>query len=179
MTNHGYELHAARFLPTNGLDLRSWISRDPLDNAEMSQGPNLYAYVLNNPLRYVDPTGLNYTVINRGHVWVIVDNPNSPSGASAYDFGPDPSQLADLGKGNLWPFRSPGRWRKTDCPDDVPTPRGIDPEYETTPETDAAMIKAFDAKVDAQNENYSLLYNCWVAPWMVINSVPRVPSNYD
>ena len=35
-----------------------WISRDPLDNAEMLQGPNLYAYVSNNPINGFDPYGL-------------------------------------------------------------------------------------------------------------------------
>jgi RHS repeat-associated protein len=35
-----------------------WLSRDPLENAEMSQGPNLYAYVLNNPVNLTDILGL-------------------------------------------------------------------------------------------------------------------------
>ncbi len=39
-------------------ELGRWISRDPLDNAEMLQGPNLYAYVANNPISWVDPLGL-------------------------------------------------------------------------------------------------------------------------
>jgi len=38
--------------------LGRWISRDPLANAEMRQGPNLYAYVLNDPICRVDPLGL-------------------------------------------------------------------------------------------------------------------------
>jgi len=35
-----------------------WLSRDPLRNAEATEGPNLYAYVGNNPVNYVDPEGL-------------------------------------------------------------------------------------------------------------------------
>jgi RHS repeat-associated protein len=35
-----------------------WLSRDPLKNAEMSQGPNLYQYVQNEPLNRTDPLGL-------------------------------------------------------------------------------------------------------------------------
>ena len=35
-----------------------WISRDPLENAEMSQGPNLYSYVTNDPVNGVDLLGL-------------------------------------------------------------------------------------------------------------------------
>ncbi len=35
-----------------------WLSRDPLPYAEMRQGPNLYDYVTNDPLRFIDPFGL-------------------------------------------------------------------------------------------------------------------------
>jgi RHS repeat-associated protein len=35
-----------------------WLSRDPLRNAEQAQGPSLYAYVRNNPVNLVDPSGL-------------------------------------------------------------------------------------------------------------------------
>ena len=34
-----------------------WLSRDPLENAETSQGPNLYQYVRNGPVIGVDPSG--------------------------------------------------------------------------------------------------------------------------
>jgi RHS repeat-associated protein len=40
-------------------DLGRWCSRDPLPNAEVEEGPNLYAYVGNNPLNLVDPLGLS------------------------------------------------------------------------------------------------------------------------
>jgi RHS repeat-associated protein len=35
-----------------------WLSRDPLRDAEMGQGPNLYEYVKNGPIRLKDPLGL-------------------------------------------------------------------------------------------------------------------------
>ena len=37
--------------------LSEWLSRDPLTNAEMKQGPNLYLYVANNPVNLIDPDG--------------------------------------------------------------------------------------------------------------------------
>ena len=54
--------------PASGLDLGTyrlykpttgtWLSRDPLRNAEMRQGPNLYEYVHNYPVDLIDPLGL-------------------------------------------------------------------------------------------------------------------------
>lgn len=35
-----------------------WLSRDPLENAELAQGANLYAYVGDNPVNKADPLGL-------------------------------------------------------------------------------------------------------------------------
>jgi RHS repeat-associated protein len=39
-------------------DLGRWLSRDPLKDAEQAQGPNLYEYVGNDPIRFTDPLGL-------------------------------------------------------------------------------------------------------------------------
>lgn len=36
-----------------------WLSRDPLKHAELEQGPNLYAYVGNDPVNLRDPFGLS------------------------------------------------------------------------------------------------------------------------
>lgn len=38
--------------------LGRWLSRDPLEDAEMEEGPNLYAYVGSNPVSQTDPSGL-------------------------------------------------------------------------------------------------------------------------
>jgi RHS repeat-associated protein len=40
-------------------ELGRWLTRDPLDNAEVQEGANLYSYVRNDPVNYVDPLGLN------------------------------------------------------------------------------------------------------------------------
>jgi RHS repeat-associated protein len=39
-------------------DTGRWLSRDPIEDGEMRQGPNLYQYVRNSPVIHVDPTGL-------------------------------------------------------------------------------------------------------------------------
>src|SRR5208282_3652379 len=38
--------------------LGRWLSRDPLNNGEMKEGPNLYAYVGNEPVNRIDSEGL-------------------------------------------------------------------------------------------------------------------------
>jgi RHS repeat-associated protein len=62
-TGHYYHppsgLHLALYRAYSA-DLGRWISRDPLENAELEQGPNLYAYVQENPVDLVDPLGLDY-----------------------------------------------------------------------------------------------------------------------
>jgi len=40
-------------------DLGRWLSRDPLEDAELEVGANLYAYVGNDPVNYIDPEGLS------------------------------------------------------------------------------------------------------------------------
>ena len=45
-------------------EMGRWLSRDPLANAEMKQGPNLYAYVGNEPVSHVDPEGLARTTVD-------------------------------------------------------------------------------------------------------------------
>jgi RHS repeat-associated protein len=54
-------------------ELGRWLSRDPLGNAEVAQGPNLYAYVANDPINLIDPFGLMWgRLMNDGdwEIWV-------------------------------------------------------------------------------------------------------------
>lgn len=49
--------------------LGRWLSRDPLENAEVKEGANLYTYVANNPVNYVDPNGLKAVLSKAGIVY--------------------------------------------------------------------------------------------------------------
>jgi RHS repeat-associated protein len=59
-TGHFYDaltrLYLAKLRAYNP-ELARWLSRDPLPNAEKLLGPNLYAYVDNNPTNWIDPSG--------------------------------------------------------------------------------------------------------------------------
>ena len=48
-----YLAHYRAYDPSLG----RWLSRDPMENAELKEGPNLYGYVSNNPINATDPTG--------------------------------------------------------------------------------------------------------------------------
>jgi RHS repeat-associated protein len=54
-------LHFARFRAYDAESGR-WLSRDPLRSAEEDQGPNLYAYVANNPINNTDLLGLRVDI---------------------------------------------------------------------------------------------------------------------
>ena len=51
----GLNLTRYRYYDSN---IGRWLSRDSLNDAERKQGPNLYAYVGNNPVNWSDPFGL-------------------------------------------------------------------------------------------------------------------------
>lgn len=78
-TGHFYhsasDLHLAPYRAYDS-ELGLWLSRDP---AGFIDGPNLYAYVLNNPVSYYDPTGEAVPLIIAG-AWALFE-----IGSSAYD----------------------------------------------------------------------------------------------
>lgn len=61
----GFYYYGARYLGVNGM--KRFISPDPVDpNPSDPQTLNRYAYVLNNPIKYVDPTGYEATLMLGG-----------------------------------------------------------------------------------------------------------------
>lgn len=76
-TTQLYNFRARWYDPETG----RWLSNDPIG---ISGGLNLYAFCANNPVNYVDPTGLDVYVILRGrstisinHEYVVGDNGNN------------------------------------------------------------------------------------------------------
>ena len=88
-------------------DLGRWISRDPLPDAEMKQGPNLYGYVGNNPLRWIDPLGLYAEVsVNGNNVTITVpityQGPGAtPDVVSKFNQGIESNWSGKIGKYNV------------------------------------------------------------------------------
>jgi RHS repeat-associated protein len=59
-------------------ELGRWLSRDPLKNAELKEGPNLYAYVANDPVNLIDPLGGGSSPFERASYHPL------PSGSCAF-----------------------------------------------------------------------------------------------
>jgi RHS repeat-associated protein len=84
-------------------NLGRWLSRDPLDNAEKKQGPNLYEYVWNDPTNNVDPDGLevDQCLVTRlwnfapKHVFIVVNGVTYGIGPSGNPFGSPRSPTSD------------------------------------------------------------------------------------
>jgi RHS repeat-associated protein len=83
--NRAYDANAGR-----------WLSRDPLKDVEVTEGPNVYEYVGNNPIIFTDPSGLDTIVVNKRD-GVLTNSPTGWSGfLNSFDhkaFGSDGPKL--------------------------------------------------------------------------------------
>jgi RHS repeat-associated protein len=94
-------------------DLGRWLSRDPLDNAETEQGPNLYAYVSNDPVNQTDPLGLAVGEFWELEDWVTDDELRMVYGSSG--------QIAEVEE---WAIRPIEPWQKRPGGDLMVRPKG-------------------------------------------------------
>jgi RHS repeat-associated protein len=120
---------------------------------------NLYGYARNQPSSLVDPTGLDIVIIRRFHNTYGVTDPNSPSGMTYFDYGPDYKQL------QTWPVYSPGIWvQDTDLHSYIGL---LDTRISTSPTDDTRLLEAFRT---AQAKPYNFaVNNCWQAPARVVD----------
>ena len=86
-------LNMTRFRPYDPGTGR-WLSRDPLENAEVLQGPSLYAYAGNNTVNWTDRSGLQWWKQAAGVVfklwqWGTVGDEDTPEETPQTNPGPE------------------------------------------------------------------------------------------
>ena len=128
-----------------------WLSRDPLPGAESSQGPNLFEYVADDPVKNSDPFGTNRTLHFYGHSYITVDTWDScckhPIGAKYLDFAPGFGQRSD--------FRS----LDVNDPDVSGQLDGISMTLSSNCKEDALLVQGWEALGTDSNIKYNVYPN--------------------
>lgn len=131
-----------------------WLSRDPMNNAELSQGANLYSYVTNDPINAIDPRGLD--------VIRFSDPITAPNGLGLHvstqiggRFGTEPFGVVGLTPRSVTLSGVFGGPAVTLNPDDLDatSPNINFRIYKTTPDVDARLWSWF---LDQQYNTYFL-----------------------
>jgi len=136
-----------------------WLSRDPIGEAG---GMNLYGYVGNSPVNWVDPLGLDRTIYFFGHAWIEVDTWDEngrKTGRVTLDFAPD--TLFGAGDSD---------WRIGDA-SNVPYPRWFSRTITSSCEEDKQLLREWETMRDYSNTRWNgYPYNCVTAAWALFRS---------
>jgi RHS repeat-associated protein len=154
-------LHFAPFRAYSA-DLGRWLSRDPLERSTgrraetLPEGPNLYAYVSNDPVHFVDPLGLDTYSMNRK---IGGDEPRSNYNPFSHTFcfttNPDGSLKDTYSWGNS---ANPRGWNKNQPEDRTAAGKAIvnkSAQHEGGADLDEKVDKAFDGLNKKENEHYN------------------------
>ena len=132
-------------------DLARWISRDPLKDAEVSQGPNLYWYVRNGPITRIDPLGMDIWI--GGSFWHQNINVGTPGNVlGSYSYGTNVSNPFSLDYGLTGIVYPDSRSTSPVSPSDY---------LSTSPEQDEQALAALDSLVDSRGPYRFTYPNCF------------------
>jgi len=159
-TGHYYNSTTALHLPlyrAYDADVGRWTSRDPMEETE---GPNLYAYVKNNPINAIDPDGgVIYEIKSDnfpGHTAIIGQN---PYGGYYY--------TGFAAKGGGWKLSHPGEIKLVDksflTPSELPPGSHIIQIIYTTPDVDKIIYDMIVSDYEKMpHPKYTVFWNnCW------------------
>lgn len=90
-----------------------WTSKDPILFG--GGDTNLYGYTFSDPINFIDPKGTDADVYTTptGHSVIRIDNPNSPTGSTFFDFYPKNGGInffptpGEVGRGSAYPGSYP------------------------------------------------------------------------